>query len=192
MTTNPLEKFKRLMREARRAGIELPEAMALATSDERGRPSVRFMLLKEATEKGFVFYTNTLSPKGRDMLANPWAALAFYWHETGRQVRVEGKLFALSASDADEYWSQRPRGSQLASAVSLQSAALDSYGDLVAAYRELERTRQGGSVPRPDHWKGFRVRPDRIEFWTRREPRLHLRESYQKRRGRWYATLLQP
>lgn len=192
MTSDPIRRFQRWWAEARKAGVPLPEAMALATADRRGRPSVRYVLLKGADARGFVFYTNRQSSKARDLRANPRAAIAFYWDAVGRQVRCEGHVSSVSAAEADAYWTSRPRGSQIASAVSRQSAPLESSGALMARYRELLRRYEGKDVPRPEAWSGFRLVPERVEFWTRREPRLHRRELFIRSRGRWTVKLLQP
>ncbi|MBI5503506.1 MAG: pyridoxamine 5'-phosphate oxidase [Deltaproteobacteria bacterium] len=189
---DPIARFRRWVREAARAGAPLPEAMVLATADLRGRPSARSVLLKEANEAGFVFYTNALSRKGREMAANPWVALVLYWDVTGRQVRVEGKLRELSAQAADAYWAERPLGSRLAAAASEQSRPIADRRNLLARYRQLERSYPSGNVPRPEHWSGFCVVPSTIEFWTRAEPRLHKRELFSRSRGGWKVTILQP
>lgn len=190
---DPIAKFRKWFKGAKAASVPIPEAMALATADNRGRPSVRYVLLKGVDPDGsFVFYTNSHSRKGRELSANPYASLAFYWDATGQQVRVEGKLQGLAAAAADLYWASRPRGSQLASAVSSQSRELDDRRDLVTRYRTLERSLAGSEVPRPAHWLGYRVRPERIEFWTRREPRLHHRELFVRRGQSWRRTLLEP
>lgn len=189
---DPIARFRRWVREAARAGAPLPEAMVLATADLRGRPSARSVLLKEANEAGFVFYTNALSRKGREMAANPWVALVLYWDVTGRQVRVEGKLRELSAQTADAYWAERPLGSRLAAAASEQSRPIADRRNLLARYRQLERSYPSGNVPRPEHWSGFCVVPSTIEFWTRAEPRLHKRELFSRSRGGWKVTILQP
>lgn len=190
--SDPIAKFRRWFAEARRAGVALPEKFALASADRRARPSVRYVLLKSADDAGFVFYTNVESRKGRELDANPWASMAFYWHETGRQVRVEGRVQRVSDTEADAYWAERPRESQLASAVSRQSRPIESRRRLVAALARLTRKYRGSPVPRPGRWTGYRLRPARIEFWTRREPRLHEREEFVRRRGSWTRTILQP
>jgi pyridoxamine 5'-phosphate oxidase len=192
MANDPIRKFQRWLKEAREAGSPLPEAMALATADRRGQPAVRYVLLKGADTRGFVFYTNTLSAKGRDLRVHARAAFAFYWDATGRQVRCEGRVTEVSQADADAYWASRPRGSQAASAASRQSAPLESSAVLLARYRALLRQHEGTEIPRPEVWNGFRLRPDRIEFWTRREPRLHRRELFVRSRGAWTVKLLQP
>jgi len=190
--SEPIRRFQRWLAEARRAGVELPEAMALATADGRGRPSVRFVLLKSADDSGFVFYSNERSRKGRQLSRRPYAALAIYWDPTGRQVRVEGKVERVSADEADAYWAERPRDSQIASAASRQSAPIENRAALMAEYRRLQRDYAGRVMPRPRHWIGYRVIPDRIEFWTRSEPRLHERVLFERTVRGWRSSLLQP
>jgi pyridoxamine 5'-phosphate oxidase len=191
--TDPIARFRTWFRAARRAGAPLPEATVLATADSRGRPSARWVLLKEATARGFVFYTNADSRKGEELRANAYAALAFYWDVTGRQVRIEGKARLLPAAEADAYWQDRPLGSRYASAASEQSRPLASRARLLRRYAALEAEYPDGSIPRPPHWKGYLVVPDRIEFWTRAEPRLHKRELFTRSRaGQWKSSLLQP
>jgi pyridoxamine 5'-phosphate oxidase len=189
---DPIKRFQRWFAEARKAGIALPEATALATVDRRGRPTLRYVLLKGAGPEGFVFYTNTSSPKGRQLEANPYAALAFYWDPIGRQVRVDGRTSLVGDEEADAYWKDRPRDSQLASLASRQSAPITSRGELLTAYRALRRKYEGREVPRPRHWTGYTIDPDRIEFWTRKEPRLHHRELFVRKRGGWERRILQP
>lgn len=190
--TEPLLRFRRWFHAARRAGIELPEAMALATADHAGRPAVRFVLLKEADARGFVFFTDGRSRKGRELRENPRAAAVFYWHESGKQVRVEGRIEEVTAAEADAYWETRPRGSRLAASVSTQSATLHSRARLIAAWRGLDRQLGKGAIPRPSAWTGYRIVPSAIEFWRRGEARLHDRVLYVRRRGGWKRTLVQP
>jgi pyridoxamine 5'-phosphate oxidase len=192
MALDPIRKFSRWWRDAERQGSPLPEATALATVDLKGRPSVRYVLLKGVDARGFLFYTNEASRKGRDLQAFPEAALAFYWHEPGRQVRVEGAVSLLGDDEADAYWQTRPRGSQIASSVSRQSSPLASRRELVARFRALERRLDGKPVPRPKHWRGYVLDPRQVEFWTRREPRLHDRELFVRGSRGWSRRLLQP
>jgi pyridoxamine 5'-phosphate oxidase len=189
---SPMTRFRTWFRAARKAGNPLPESVALATADRRGRPSVRFVLLKEATVDGFVFYTNADSPKGRELNANPCASMVVYWHETGKQVRVTGRVFMLSAAEADAYWETRPLDSRIAALASRQSAPLRSRSDLVNRWRSLKRRFPEGNVPRPPNWTGFQLIPDSIEFWSRKEPRLHHRELFVRKSGTWTCRLLQP
>lgn len=192
MALDPLRKFSRWWRDAEKHGCPLSEAMALATADADGRPSVRYVLLKGTDPRGFLFYTNELSRKGEELRNRPAAALAFYWHDLGRQVRVEGEVEMVSDEEADAYWRTRPRGSQIASSVSRQSARITSRTELMARFRETERRSEGEPIPRPSHWKGYVLRPKRIEFWTRREPRLHDRELFVRNRRGWSSSRLQP
>jgi len=192
MAENPIARFNRCLSDARKRGAPLPEAVALATADSRGRPAVRYVLLKGADKRGFVFYTNLRSRKGVELSANPHASLAVYWDVTGHQVRIDGDVELVSDGEADEYWNERPRESRIAALVSRQSAALASRAKLDSAYRAAARRYSDGEVPRPEHWTGYRLIPSRIEFWIRREPRLHLRDLYEKKRGRWTKKLLQP
>jgi pyridoxamine 5'-phosphate oxidase len=169
-----------------------PEATALATAARGGRVSVRFVLLKSADDGGFVFYTNALSRKGRDLAANPRAALVFWWDRIGKQVRVEGRVRRVSAAEADQYWRSRPRLSRLAGAISRQSAPVENRAILVARMEALRRRLRGRGVPRPTHWTGFRIIPDEIEFWTMRAHRLHDRELFTRSARGWRRELLQP
>ena len=166
--------------------------MALATAARRGPPSVRFVLLKGADRRGFAFFTDGRSRKGRELRASLRAAVAFYWHRLGRQVRIEGRVEEVSAADADAYWATRPRASQLAALASQQSAALASRRVLMARWRRLRRRYRGRPVPRPPAWTGFRIVPKSIEFWTHREHRLHERELFVRTRAGWGRRLLQP
>ena len=191
-TNDPIRKFKSWFSKARRSGIELADKCALATADRRGRPSVRYVLLKDVDVDGFTFYTNSESRKGKELDANPYASLAFYWHENDHQVRIEGKIKQVSADEADAYWSERPRVSQLAALASRQSRTITSRAALMAEVKRLERKYKDAEVPRPARWTGYRLHPDRIEFWTRREPRLHHRELFTRSRGGWRVDVLQP
>lgn len=190
---DPIARFRSWMRAAAKAGAPIPEAMVLATVDGRGRPSARYVLLKEASPRGFVFYSNDESRKGDDMRANRNVALVFYWDVTGRQVRVEGKVRRLAAAEADAYWQERPIGSRYASAASEQSRPIASRAQLLKRYAALEAEYPDGDIPRPPHWIGYLVVPDAVEFWTRAEPRLHQRELMTRTRGgEWKGSILQP
>ena len=189
---DPIAKFIRWLNEARQLGIPNYQAMALATAVRSGKPTVRFVLLKGIDERGFVFFTDGRSRKGRELRVNPCASLALYWQPRGRQVRVEGSVEVVSPGEADTYWATRPRQSQLAASASYQSARLHSRAELLGRYSRLARKLRGREVPRPSWWTGFRVRPDVIEFWIHREHRLHDREMYRKRGREWRRNLLQP
>jgi pyridoxamine 5'-phosphate oxidase len=189
---DPIAKFIRWLEDARRVRIPNYESMALATATRGGKTSVRFVLLKQIDERGFIFFTDARSRKGRELRSNPHASLALYWQPTGRQVRVEGYVEEVTPAEADAYWPSRPRQSQLAASASHQSARLHSRRELLARCARLARKFRGGEVPRPLCWTGFRVCPDAIEFWTHREHRLHDREIYLRRGRGWRHDLLQP
>lgn len=187
-----MAKFHRWYAAAVRARVPLPDAMALATGARDGTPSVRFVLLKGADERGFVFFTDGRSRKGRELAVRRRAAVAFYWDATGKQVRVEGRIVAVSVAEADAYWATRPRESRLAASVSTQSRPMPSHAWLLARWRRLGRALGGASIARPAAWSGYRIVPDAIEFWTRGAHRLHLRERCERTRRGWRRTLLQP
>jgi pyridoxamine 5'-phosphate oxidase len=189
---DPIAKFIRWLNDARRLGIQNYEAMALATAARSGKTAVRFVLLKRIDERGFVFFTDARSRKGREIHGNPHASLALYWQPKGRQVRVEGSVKEVTAQEADVYWTTRPRQSQLAASASYQSARLRSRAELLGRYTRLAGKLRGREVPRPSWWTGFRVRPEVIEFWTHREHRLHDREIYVRHGREWRRSLLQP
>jgi pyridoxamine 5'-phosphate oxidase len=192
MTDDPVDRFREWFREAEQAGVEVPEAMTLATADAEGIPSARMVLLKGADEEGFVFYSGYASRKARELEQNPRAALAFYWRPLGKQVRIEGHVERVSEGESAEYFATRPRGSQLAAWASRQSTALASREELERRYREVEREYEGRDVPLPPHWGGFRLRPQAIEFWEHRENRLHDRFRYTRAREGWRRDLLAP
>ena len=189
---DPIAKFIRWLNDARRLGIQNYEAMALATAARGGKTAVRFVLLKTIDARGFVFFTDARSRKGRELQGNPRASLALYWQPKGRQVRVEGSVKEVTPQEADVYWTTRPRQSQLAASASYQSARLHSRAELLGRCARLAGKLRGREVPRPSWWTGFRVRPDVIEFWTHREHRLHDREIYVRRGREWRRSLLQP
>jgi pyridoxamine 5'-phosphate oxidase len=192
MTADPIAQFRRWYAAAERARIHLPDAMAFATADRRGRPSVRFVLLKGVGPDGFVFFTDGRSRKGDELARNPRAAFAFYWDAIGKQVRVEGRVVPVTAAEADAYWITRPRESRLAALASRQSAPLARHGVLVRRWRALCRRYAGRDVPRPAIWTGYRIVPSTIEFWTRGEHRLHHRDQFRRGRRGWTRRLLQP
>ncbi len=189
---DPVAKFIGWLDDARRARIPNYEAMALATATRGGEPSVRYVLLKRIDQRGFVFFTDARSRKGRELRSNARASLAFYWQAKGRQVRVEGRVDKVTPAEADAYWRARPRQNRLAALASVQSARLRSRADMVAEFERLARGSRGREVPRPSYWAGFRVRAESIEFWTHRQHRLHDRELFVRRGNRWSRFLLQP
>ncbi len=166
--------------------------MALATAASSGPPSVRMVLLKGAGEDGFVFFTGYGSRKGAELDANPHAALLFYWDPLGRQVRVEGPVERVSAQESDEYFATRPRGAQFAAAASRQGRVLANRAQLDEAVGDLAREYEGRDVPRPEHWGGYRVRPETYEFWQHRDDRLHDRLRYARDGDGWRVERLAP
>jgi pyridoxamine 5'-phosphate oxidase len=188
----PLEQFRRWYAEAEAAEIRAPHAMALATAGADGAPSVRMVLLKGADEDGFVFFTGYGSRKGGELDANPRAALLFFWDPLGRQVRVEGTVERVGAAESDAYFATRPRSAQLAAAASRQGRVLAGRDELDARVAELEREHAGAEVPRPEHWGGYRLRPETYEFWQHRESRLHDRLRYRRDDGAWLLERLSP
>lgn len=181
-----------LLAEAEAAGDEEPTAMTLCTQGVDGRLSARVVLLKQLDARGFVFYTNGHSLKGRQLAANPRAALVFLWKKIHRQVRVEGVTETVSDEEADAYFAGRPRGSQIGAWASLQSQVLPDRGTLEARVAEYEAKYADRVVPRPPHWSGFRVVPDRLELWFGQRHRLHDRWAYQREEGGWTLHKLYP
>jgi pyridoxamine 5'-phosphate oxidase len=180
VSADPLEQFERWFGEARDAGLPLPEAMTLATATRDGKPSARMVLLKEHGPDGFVFFTGTESRKGRELAGNPQAALIFYWHPLGRQVRVEGTVEPLGRNESEAYFRTRPLGSRLAASASRQSEVVESREALDAGYAAAQAAHPDGEVPLPPAWGGYRLRPSVIELWQHRQNRLHDRLRYSK------------
>ena len=189
---DPLEQFRRWFAEAGEAGVDVPEAMALATATPAGRPSARMVLLKDADEHGFAFHTNYESRKGAELAANPQAALLFHWRPLGRQVRVEGPVERVSAEESEAYFRTRPVGSRLAAWASPQSRALPDRAELDRLYADAAARFPGDDVPRPPNWGGLRLVPDAYEFWQHQENRLHDRIRYERGRPGWTRTRLGP
>ena len=189
--SDPIALFRDLYAEAAKLHPE-PDAMVLSTVDAGGQPSGRFVLLKTVDARGFVFYTNLESRKARALVADPRAALTFYWAGIGKQVRIEGAVERVADSEADAYFATRARESQIGAWASQQSRAMVSRADLDARILEVETDFAGRAVPRPPFWSGFRVVPQSIEFWTRESARLHVREHYERTADGWSRTLLFP
>jgi pyridoxamine 5'-phosphate oxidase len=192
MATDPFQLFDEWFTEARSAEINDPEAMALATADAAGQPAVRMVLLKGHGPEGFVFYTNEQSAKGEQLAENPRAALLFHWKSLRRQVRIEGTVKRVPNTDADAYFATRARDSQLGAWASDQSRPLDSRETFEERFEQVKRQFEGRDVPRPPHWGGYRVVPERIEFWTDRPYRLHERRLFTRDGDRWNEGLLYP
>lgn len=182
LAADPIEQFRGWLADAEAAGVPLANAMGLATADAQGRPSVRHVLLRGVDERGFSFFTNHQSRKGRQLGENPHAGLVFLWKQLDRQVCVTGNVERLDAQESDEYFATRPREAQLGAWASRQSEALDARG--VLDDRMIEAgARFPGEVPRPPHWGGYLVRPDTVEFWQGRRHRLHDRFRYAREAG---------
>lgn len=190
---DPLLQFASWFRGAAQSGVGAPEAVALATASSAGVPSVRMVLMKHYDELGFVFYSNYESRKGEDLETNPQAALLFYWEPLGRQVRIEGGARRLSREESAAYVRSRPRGSQLSALASPQSREIESRHQLEQQVAELATRHEGADLPLPEVWGGYRVVPDRIEFWQHREDRLHDRLRYTRGAdGGWTVQRLAP
>ena len=177
---DPFQQFAEWFHEAEATVPDDPNAMVLSTVGPDGRPSSRVVLLKGFDHEGFVFYGNLESRKFRELRAHPWAALNFHWKPLGKQVRIEGRVSQVTDQEADAYFATRPRGSQIGAWASKQSEPLPSRAELEAAVRQLETVHAGREVPRPTHWSGFRLAPDRTEFWKAGEFRLHDREVFRR------------
>jgi pyridoxamine 5'-phosphate oxidase len=190
--TDPHALFELWMAEARQSELNDPTAMALATADADGRPSVRMVLLKRHDARGFVFYTNLDSRKGVELAANANAALLFHWKSLRRQVRIEGPVAAVSDEEADAYFATRSRDSQLGAWASDQSRPLDGRSTFELRYQQMRDRFQGGEVPRPPRWSGFRVAPVRLEYWNDRAHRLHERRLFTRAGDVWSEGLLYP
>jgi pyridoxamine 5'-phosphate oxidase len=189
---DPLELFREWFAAAQRSGLDLPEAMTLATAGAEGSPSARTVLLKSADERGFVFFTNYESRKGRELTENPRAALVFHWaQEPRRQVLVRGRVTPLPPAESDEYFRTRPVGSRLAAWASRQSRPLVARNELEEAFAEAEAA-YGDDPPRPPYWGGYVLEPDALEFWESRPNRLHERVRYTHGANGWTREFLSP
>ena len=192
MSDDPLSLFEAWFAEAKASEPSDPEAMALATADAQGHPSVRMVLLKGHGPDGFTFYTNLDSRKGVELAANPAAALLFHWKSLRRQVRIEGPVEAVSEAEADTYFASRSRDSQLGAWASDQSRPLADRATFEARFEEMTRRFEGQPIPRPPHWSGFRVVPTRIELWSDRAHRLHERRMFVRTGNSWNESMLYP
>ena len=189
---DPWGLFGQWFAQAQAAEPEDPNAMALATTDADGLPDVRIVLLKDADERGFVFYTNTLSMKGLELSANPRAALVLHWKSLRRQVRARGPITPVTAAEADAYFQSRRRESRLGAIASQQSRPLADRATLMSAVAELSERYGDGPIPRPEHWTGFRIAPVSVEFWQNGDFRLHDRVRFTRTGAGWSRARLYP
>jgi pyridoxamine 5'-phosphate oxidase len=187
LDADPLRQFRHWF-DAAADVVRVREAMAVATANPDGEPSVRMVLLKAVDERGLVFFTHYTSRKGRELAANPHAALLFHWDALGRQVRVEGAVERVSPEESDAYFATRPAGARAGALASRQSDVLTDRGELERRAAELA----GADLPRPETWGGFRVLPEAWEFWQHRDDRLHDRFRYTRRKGAWVIERLYP
>lgn len=193
MAADPHSLFDKWFAEARASEPNDAEAMALATADAAGRPSMRMVLLKGHDARGFAFYTNSESQKGAELAANPCAALLFHWKSLRRQVRIEGTIAPTAESEADAYFATRSRDARIGAWASDQSRPLESRAAFEARYAKLVEEFEGEDVPRPAYWWGYRLAPERMEFWTDRPHRLHERRLFTLGAdGLWVESLLYP
>ena len=189
---NPLLLFRQWYLEAVDSGIDDPTIMTLATVDAEGKPTARIILLKDFNDRGFVFYTNYQSHKADQLDENPLAALVIHWNSLGHQVRIEGSVEKISPEESDSYFATRPRGSQLGAWASEQSSPISSTDILTEAMHQKELEFKDMNVPRPPHWGGYRLMPERIEFWVSHEDRLHERTLFERKGDDWETILLAP
>ena len=190
---NPMVLFKKWFAVAEKSEINDPNALSLATSSSDGMPSVRMVLLKGLSEKGFVFYTNFNSKKGSDLKKNPKASMCFHWKSLRRQIRISGKTVVIDNKEADEYYNSRAYGSRIGAWASSQSQTMNNRNEFINKIKEFEKKYPDQkNVPRPPHWSGWRVEPDNIEFWLEIKNRIHERLNYRKKNGEWLREILYP
>ena len=192
MDNDPIIRFKEMLTRVEEMGIQPHNAAAFASTGTDLQPSVRMLLLKAVDHRGFVFYTHMNSRKSRQLTDNPRAAVCFWWPQLQQQVRIEGRVELVSDREADDYFAGRPRGSQIGAWASNQSSELSSREELVSTLAELTAQYRDKAVPRPPHWSGYRLIPERIEFWKEQPFRLHERELYTRQAAGWKVSLLAP
>jgi pyridoxamine 5'-phosphate oxidase len=192
VAADPMVQVREWYETARDAGLQDPDAAALATATPDGRPSVRMVLLRGIDSRGVAFYTNRRSRKGDELAVNPRAAVALHWHQLQRQIRLEGPVELLPDAESDAYFASRPYGSRLSALASAQSSVIPDYGALERRVAELEREYPEDAVPRPDWWGGYLLRPEQVEFWQGRPNRLHDRIRHRREAGGWATERLAP
>ena len=192
LSHEPLVRINEWIEEAVKLEVPLPHAMNLSTADDFGQPSSRMVLLKSISDEGMVFYTDYESHKGKILQKNSKAALNFWWAKTDKQIRIEGVCIKTSDQESDEYFQSRPRGSQISASVSLQSKEIRDYENLVKEAKDLEKRSSGSNLKRPSRWGGYKLIPNRIEFWKNEVNRLHKRELFILESNKWRKTLLSP
>jgi pyridoxamine 5'-phosphate oxidase len=190
---NPIDLFKKWFAVAEKSEINDPNALSVATSNKDGIPSVRMVLLKGLSEKGFVFYTNFNSKKGKDLKENPQASMCFHWKSLRRQVRISGKVVQIEDKEADQYYNSRAYGSRIGAWASSQSQVMKNRNEFLDKIKFYEKKYPNqNDVPRPPHWSGWRVEPDNIEFWLEIKNRIHERMNYKKNNDKWTREILYP
>jgi len=190
---NPIVLFKKWFAVAEKSEINDPNALSLATSTSEGMPSVRMVLLKGLSEKGFVFYTNFNSKKGNDLKKNPKASMCFHWKSLRRQIRISGNAVVIDDKEADDYYNSRAYGSRIGAWASSQSQIMNKRKEFLDKIKEYEnKYPDQNKVPRPPHWSGWRVEPENIEFWLEIKNRIHERLNYRKENGKWTKEILYP
>ena len=192
LSHEPLVRINEWIEEAVKLEVPLPHAMNLSTADDFGQPSSRMVLLKSISDEGMVFYTDYESHKGQMLLKNSKAALNFWWAKTDKQIRIEGVCIKTSDQESDEYFQSRPKGSQISATVSIQSKEIRDYENLVKEAKDLEKRSSGSNLKRPSRWGGYKLIPNRIEFWKNEVNRLHRRELFILESNKWRKTLLSP
>jgi pyridoxamine 5'-phosphate oxidase len=190
--SEPIKKVHEWIEEAENKAVSLPHAMNISSVNAEGKPSSRMVLLKRISPEGLVFFTDYEGNKGKQIQAFPFVALTFWWAKTNKQIRIEGTCQKVSDEENDEYFSSRPRGSQISASVSLQSQELESYETLVQQSQVFEDDHLNKDILRPKRWGGFLVEPESIEFWIDQKNRLHKRELYRIGTSGWKKTLLSP
>ena len=192
LSHEPLVRINEWIEEAIEFEVPLPHAMNLSTTDDFGQPSSRMVLLKSISDEGMVFYTDYESHKGQMLHKNSKAALNFWWAKTDKQIRIEGVCIKTSDQESDEYFQSRPKGSQISATVSIQSKEIRDYENLVKEAKDLEKRSSGSNLKRPSRWGGYKLIPNRIEFWKNEANRLHRRELFTLESNKWRKTLLSP